>query len=296
MLFTNNRVHALECDKNTYVNIHGVEMTCEQLNNLQNLGFNEKEIMHMDQEEFDANKYLFGEVVAETVKYYKTTTYYPNNSNLLSINNSEPISVSEEINFEEYEQGNNIVEIKPNGLSNGYTETTYKRMTTTIINLGSNYRYKNTVNWKQEPTVKNYDIIGIGIEQSKVYGISSTKYIKSLYSYNTNNACYDTTTTSGTWTLGADGYSVKFKVPYTSNYGTFGELYAYMYFNVDKSSSNTINVLNAYGNYRHATSNFTNTTFSFSITALGIISIGGSYDNKYDSISTAQATWTGLNW
>lgn len=30
MLFTNNRVHALECDKNTYVNIHGVEMTCEQ--------------------------------------------------------------------------------------------------------------------------------------------------------------------------------------------------------------------------------------------------------------------------
>lgn len=41
---------------------------------------------------------------------------------------------------------------------------------------------------------------------------------------------------------------------------------------------------------------FTNTTFSFSITALGIISIGGSYDNKYDSISTAQATWTGLNW
>lgn len=141
MLFTNSRVHVLEYDKNTYVNIHGVEMTCEQLNNLQNLGFNEKDILHIDQEEFDANKYLFGEVVAETVKYYKTTTYYPNNLNLLSINSFEHISVSKKINFEEYEQGNNSIEIKPNGLSNGYTETTYKRMTTTIINLGSNYRH-----------------------------------------------------------------------------------------------------------------------------------------------------------
>lgn len=169
-------------------------------------------------------------------------------------------------------------------------------MTTTIINLGSNYRYKNTLNWKREPAVKKYDIIGIGIEQAKVYGVSSSKYIKSLYSYKTGNACYDTTTTTGTWTLGADGYSVKFKVPYKSNSGTFGELYAYMYFTVNKTSNNAISVLNAYGNYRHATSNFSNTTFSFSITAFGTISIGGSYDSKYDSMSTAQATWSGLNW
>lgn len=78
------KVYALEFDGNYFINNNGIKMTYNQVENLQNLGFNDKEIMYMDQNEFDANKNLIGNVVAETVKYYKTITYYSENSNLLS--------------------------------------------------------------------------------------------------------------------------------------------------------------------------------------------------------------------
>lgn len=87
------KVYALEFDGNYFINNNGIKMTYNQVENLQNLGFNDKEIMYMDQNEFDANKNLIGNVVDETVKYYKTITYYSENSNLLSAKKIEPISV-----------------------------------------------------------------------------------------------------------------------------------------------------------------------------------------------------------
>ena len=169
-------------------------------------------------------------------------------------------------------------------------------MTTTIINPGNGkYRYKNTVKWKKIPNVTHYDIIGIGIEGDKVYPVVNSQVIKATFSYDANNACYDTVTNSGTWTKSSTGYAVKFKLPYTAYSGTWTGLNVYMYFDVAKQSSNTISVLNAYGDYSHATSYFTNTSFSFGVSAYGI-SISASYVNKYDSISTSQATLTGISW
>lgn len=295
ILFT-GKVYALECDEHNYVNSHNVEMTCSQIEKFSNLGFSDFEINHMNQEEFDLNKDLDGEVVAETTKYFKTTTFYPNNNILMSMPNFEPISISEEISQEEYELAEPHLEQGINGLVDGTTSTEYKLMTTTIINLGSNYRYKITVGWKKAPATYHYDIIGIGIEQTKVYGVSSSKYIHSIHTVLGSNICYDEETYSGTWNLSATGYSVKFKLPSNAVVGgVFDQLVTTMYFTVEKTNNNNITVLNAYGNYRHATSVFPNTSFSFSIN-LGYISIGGSYNSYYDSISTAQATWTGLNW
>ena len=296
LLLFASKVSALECDENNYINSHNVEMTCNQLQNLKSLGFSDFEITYMNQEEFDLNKDLKGEVVAETTKYYRTTTFYPDNALLVSMPNFQPISISEEITKEEYELAEPHVEEGTRGLTNGVTSTEYKLMTPTIINLGSNYRYKNVVSWKKAPATYHYDIIGIGIEQTKVYGVSSSKYIHSIHTELSNNACYDEETYSGTWSLSATGYAVKFKLPSNSVLqGVFDQLVTTMYFTVEKTDNNTITVLNAYGNYRHATSSFPNTSFSFSIN-LGYISIGGSYSSYYDSISTAQATWTGLNW
>lgn len=295
MLVTNN-VYALECNEENYQNKNGIEMTCEQVENLESLGFTDYQILHMDQDEFDANKNLKGEVLSETTKYYKTTTYYQNENQLLSVTGSNPITYSEEISKEEYETGEPSVNTR--GLTNGVTSTEYKLMTTTIINPGNGrYRYKNTVSWKKLPAIRSYDIIGIGIEESKVYGVSSSKYVKSIFSYNSTNACYETTTTTGTWDLSSSGYSVKFKLPYTGGYAEWTGLETYMYFDVaEQNPSSTISVLNAYGNYRHATTNLPNVSFSFGITAYGVISVGASYQSSYDSISTAQATLTGISW
>lgn len=291
-------VNASEISSNEYTNKNGIKMTNEQVEALKNLGFNDYEIDYMDQEEFDSNKNLKGEVLSETTKYYKTTTYYPEETGMRTQLSLEPVSHSVEVSKEEYELGEPIVE---RGLTNGYTVTEYKAMTTTIVNPGNgNYRYKNTLNWRKKPAVFNYDIIGIGIESNKVYGVSSSKYIKAIHSYNSLNACFDKQVNTGTWSNSASGYSVKFELPFVAasvNYVTWTGLDVYMYFDVAKTNANdTITALNAYGNYRHATSNFANGTFSFSISVGGVISIGGSYDSKYDSISTAQATLTGINW
>lgn len=293
MLITNN-VHALECNEDNYQNKNGIEMTCEEIENLENLGFTDYEIAHMDQEVFDANKNLKGEVLSETTKYYKVTTYYPNQTQVFSTVGSNPVTYSEEITKAEYEVAEPTISTR--GLTEDPVSTEYKLMTTTIINPGTgNYRYKNTVNWKKIPSIKHYDIIGIGIEESKVYPVIDSQVIRAMFSYEANNACYDTITNSGTWTKSSTGYAVKFKLPYTSYSGTWTGLNVYMYFDVAKQNSNTINVLNAYGDYSHATSYFTNTSFSFSVGYAGI-SISASYVNKYDAISTSQATLTGISW
>lgn len=294
VLFANN-VYAMECNEKNYKNKNGIGMTCEQVENLKNLGFTDYEIYHMDQEIFDANKNLKGEVLAETTKYYKTTTYYPNQAQLFSINESTPITYSEEITKEEYEMGEPT--ITTSGLKDDPVSTEYKLMTTTIINPGNGkYRYKNTVKWKKIPKIKHYDIIGIGIEDSKVYPVIDSNVIRAVFSYDSHNACYEEITDRGDWKKSSTGYAVRFKLPYEGGYVTWTGLNVFMYFDVAKQNpSSTISVLNAYGDYSHATSNFSNTSFSFGVSAFGI-SISASHESKYDEIPTSQATLTGISW
>lgn len=74
LTFSKN-VNALETINNEmYFNSNNVAMTEKQIGNLRNLGFTDNQIELMDQEEFDNNKDLNGEVLTETVKYYKTIT------------------------------------------------------------------------------------------------------------------------------------------------------------------------------------------------------------------------------
>ena len=293
LVILSKKVYALECDNNFYENKRGIKMTCEQVKNLENLGFTDYEITYIDNDLFEANKNLKGIVLSSTTKYYKILTRYTGEKQLAV--DANLITYSQEITKEEYEKG--IPALTTYGLVEDPVSTEYKLMTTTIINPGNgNYRYKNTVKWKKLPNITSYDIIGIGIEDAKVYPVISSQVIRATFSYDKNNACYETTTSTGTWSKSATGYAVKFKLPYTGGYMAWTGLNVYMYFDVAKqSASNTINVLNAYGDYRHATSNFTNTTFSVGVSAIGI-SISGTYNSKYDDISTSQATLTGINW
>ena len=62
-----------------------------------------------------------------------------------------------------------------------------------------------------------------------------------------------------------------------------------MYFEINKLTS-PINTINAYGDYAHAV-----TSVSIS-TSIGFSFGFSDVSSKYDSMNTAQAYWSGLNW
>ena len=152
-----SKVSALEMNNNRIINNKGVIIENKYYNNLVNLGFTNNEILNMTQMEFDENKNLIGNVVSTNDKYYKVVINYDNNDNFVS-------SRTQEINEQTYNSGDIITNPINQRSSNGYTETSYKKMTTQIILLSYGYRFKNTVEWKNIPSTRSYDIIGIGID------------------------------------------------------------------------------------------------------------------------------------
>ncbi|HAB67592.1 MAG TPA: hypothetical protein DCE23_09530 [Firmicutes bacterium] len=288
-----NNVSALQFSADDiYTNNNGVEMTHIQITNLKNLGYKEDEIRDMFQDEFDENKNLEGKVVSSVTKYYKTETYIPTaqdtTTSINYFNSDLSISNSYEITKEEYEDIDN--QVMTLGLEENPVNTEYKEMTASIIKVNNRYRYVNTVRWKKLPTWQQRDIIGIGFD-NKVYGISSTKRLTAYFTY--DNTSDSNATTTGTWELSPTGYGVSFKWPNPS-FGAARGFLVRMYFEVEKNTTDPINVLNAYGNYRHGKSWDNNLICSFSVSY--IIGVGANFEDKYDNISTSQATLTGIQW
>ena len=300
ILFVQN-VSALEANINIengiYVNQNGIEMTEENVDNLRNLGFTDNDIIHMRGNEFNENKDLKGHVEASTTKYYETTTIIPNgNYNYIS---NILLTHSREITKEEYDSidvQKLINEESAQGLTPGKTVTEYKEMTTTIVSVNGRYRYKNHVKWKKLPYWQTLDIISIGIEDNKVRGVSDTKRFNAYYD---DGKSYYYFADSGTWTLSTTGYGLFFKYPYDHPSYLLDNMTIEvdMYFEVEKANDQgtKVYVLNAYGDYKHLQGDATNTSYSFSV-GVGGISVSGSIASSFDSISTAQATLTGINW
>lgn len=285
---------------NEYVNKNGIHMNQEDLNRLYNLGFTDSEISIMQKDEFKDNLKVDGVVVARTTKYYKTLVMPEKSSSALSMNSNFNLkSITYEISENEYNSADSQVSVYGN--SNGYTETNYKKMTSSIIKTGNVYRYKNDLTWKKIPSTRSYDIIGIGID-STVSGISSSKYFKMIYDIeNTSNlSCKRYSSTSGRWELNSSGYAVTFKLPEDTDTLKLYTLSSHMYFDVQKLTSVTIKTLNAYGDYKHAQRKVDSTVGGqISIGTSGInfdVSVSAAVVESYDSITTAQATWSGINW
>ena len=293
-------VSAKAISNDHYTNYYNIEMTNDEYNRLLNLGFTEQEIYTMDLEEYNNNKNLNGEVVAEKTKYYQTTTYLPNGifatNSKDSIKQINIITKTIEITEEEYNKSNYNLK---SSLSNGYVETNYKKMTTTIIAVNGRYRYKNTLQWKKLPSTRSYDIIGIGIDTT-VSGISSTKYIKTTAGFINSSSCYYKTYTSATWKLTGTGYAATFKLPEDTTTDKVNSISTYMYFEVQKLTNTPIITLNAYGDYAHAQKKVSSSVgYGVSIGNTGIsfgVSVTPSVVESFDSMSTAQATLSGLYW
>ena len=259
----------------SYVNYYGIEMNETEYSNLLGLGFTEEEIYHMDQNEFNANKNIESALEASTTKYYVETVRYDSTGRVVHSNTSE-------VTEEEYND-----DMILNMRSTATTETTYKKMVTTIAQAGTKYRYKVTLTWKQLPKVRSYDIIGIGIEPALV-AVSSSVVFNQTYCI--SNSCTNTNSYNYA-SYDVAGAGVSFKL--ASNSGITG-LRSYFYFDVSKENPNqTLTLQYADGDYSHATSTVTaNQAVGYYINQTGIV-LNSSISSYYDAISSAEAEWSG---
>lgn len=275
-IFSYSKVSALE--KCYRINNNNICINNEQYVNLEKIGFSDLEINNLDNEEFNKNKNLKGKVVSKKISYYKDIYYY---------NEDGTIATNEQIvTADEYNKFNPISIISPYGLTNGYIETNMKKMTTTIICLGNTYRYKISLEWKSNPKVRSNDIIGIGIENDKVYYIGNRTFNQTYCISNSN--CKSNS--SANFKNQETGIGANFTLPN----GNYTILNSYLYFDVGKKISN-VTSMKAYGDYKHAikTTNSVEAN-SYNINGGGI-NLFSSVMSKYDSINTSVAQWTG-NW
>lgn len=267
-----------------YTNKHNIEMTEQEYNNLLGLGFTEKQISRMDYELFMDNKDIEATVVSEDTKYVKMTTTWRNGIKYYTSAVLTEEEIMEELRHEQ-----------PTGPSrasgNYYNAVSYSNyivLTSRIANIDDTYmRYKVDMYWLQMPSVRSFDIIGIGIEPSKVE-IGTNPVFRQNYTDSGGNELYSTTYYPKE---GSTGGAAMFELPS----GSLTDLDALYYFQVKKINPNaTIDGLVATGDYAHANTSVTdNVYYHYSINYGSGIFIDGTYYNYYDTVPEAFATFLG---
>lgn len=257
---------ANQASANEYENYYGIKMTNQEYSNLLNLGFTEDEIYYMLEETFEENKDITSTLVATNNKYYKTV-YTDLNGN----------SYFAEITQNEYE---NESLITPRGTVN----TEYKNMVSTMSQLDNSFRYKVTLNWKNIPSTKSYDIIGVGFEDN----VSISGLVNFSYTYANSNGEKITSTLNYGKKSTSTGGSAVYKIP-----SELRGLSAVLYYDVVKNTSSTITRLSMCGDYSHATSNISSSNTSNHQITINGIELGTSIYGYYDAIPCAITNWGG---
>lgn len=167
----------------------------------------------------------------------------------------------------------------------GITETIDKEMITTIFTNENYYRYKVIVVWKNIPSVRSYDIIGIGFFNN--LKLKSGITFKQEYCY-LNGIC--SSDTKNFPQIFDNGVGTMFKLP-------DGDLYSLkqtLYFDVEKNTDEIIFNQDIYGDYSHAieTIPFSKARGYKVVLSSGII-CNHNIANYYDSINVAKASWSG---
>ena len=221
---------------------------------------------------------------SESTKYLKTVTHYSNN--ILFSNGIQPAadySVTYEVSEEEYNNAGDEAIITRDVY--GVSETTYKRMTVSIAPNGSYYRYKNVLVWKTTPSVRSYDIIGIGF-YSNLKLHSSFNFLQE-YCYSGGSCTSTTTNYPQIFTAGA---GTTFALPT----GTINSLKETIWFDLEKKTTATLISQDAYGDYSHATSTISlNNAKKYTVVGSAGIVLDSSISSYYDSIGIAHAYWSG---
>ena len=266
-----------------YINENNIEMTETEYNNLLGLGFTENYIAKMSQDEFITNKDLEGTLLGESKNYYKITT---------AMRNGIKTTTKEEITKEEAEkmQSQNNPTKGPSGnYYDGVVATYVISVTSKIAGISNTYmRYMNITEWLTMPSDKYYDIIGIGIEPTKVK-IGSAIVFREDWRKTDNTTGYNTTCYPKKESTGG---SAIFELPT----GSLQSLEATLYFNVRKQSGvGTITSLFATSDYAHAISNVNpnNLLNHYSVDYVNGIVIDSTYSAYYTSNTAAVASFVG---
>ncbi|GKU82581.1 hypothetical protein [Niallia sp. NCCP-28] len=283
-------------------NVNGLNFSDEEIQNLQSLGFTDEAIINMDEEEYNLNKDLKGDIVAEDTKYIKvienpeelnSSTLSKNTKglNTTEINGSIVIELDEETFYKELEAEEQKMNLKA---SSSVIQTSYKKLTTSISKLSTNkYRITNNMTWKKLPSTREYDVTGIGINSTYWAPVPDSQYGKQtwtkyshMYGTESGNATYNTS--SANYKKGAGGYSLKMNLPNDSIGGgaahkTVKTMSNYMYYSVSPLSKS--GQLDAYGHYTHQNKSG---TYSIGI-SLGGPSFSVSPSNKFDSAISTHA-------
>jgi hypothetical protein len=270
-----------------YTNNEGLSMTEKQYNNLLNQGFTEKQIERMDYTTFENNKDIEAQIVAMDKKYVKTTTIMRNG---IEFHTSEILTEDEMLEEVQAakEQPPYSPRFVPGTYYNGNAYNDYKAIQTVIVNLDDyTMRYKLDTYWYIMPSTRSYDIMGIGIEASKVQINSGISFREDWWT-TSNTTGY---TTANYPKFENTGGSVLFPLPS----GSLDSLEQYMYFTVDKKPGvSTVTTLTATGDYAHATASVTNDAYNYmSVNYINGIEIDNPYANSFDEMNEAVANFAG---
>jgi hypothetical protein len=271
-----------------YINRNNIEMTEKEYNNLVTLGFTEKHISGMDQEEFLANKDLEGTLLNTSKRYIKTTT---------TMRNGIRITTSKEITYEEAMEEVLLHSQKdpirgPYGnYYDGMSGTYVFEMTTNITAIGNDYmRFMNNAEWLTMPTDRYNDIIGIGMESNKVQFATGIIFREEWV---TTSGLHDNTQVCAPKYVSTGGLAA-FKLPNAS----IQSLDISLYFNVMKKANvGTITSLYAVGDYAHAICNVStdNLMSHISISDSAGIMVDATYSSCYlhnqEAVASFIGTW-----
>lgn len=215
------------------------------------------------------------EVVAETTKYYKTITF---NNSVCAVSGMCNDSITVEVSKEEYD---NFVEPETRDTT---VETTYKRLNSSITQVSGRFKYKALLTWKNMPSKRSYDIIGIGFYQSVRIENNDTFFHQD---YCISGGSCQTTYLNYPQKF-AGGAGTSFLLPS----GTLTSLSEEFYFYVEKNTTATIIEQLAASDYAHATKTISlANSKKYTVGPTGITHNGNS--SYYDAMNSADAYWHG---
>ena len=229
-------------------------------------------------------------LVGTTTRYLKTINVYENveKDSFGNIVKADLVS-SDTYDLTKEEYDNADIDVSKTLVTRSTTtvETTYKRMTTTLSYSNNTYRYQNQVNWKNFPSVRSYDVIGIG-HYSDVT-ISGSPYFELEY-YTTMGIHFKTYYyNSSSFSMGE---SATFMLPLPN----LSSLSIYYYYDVQKTNPyGTVTSQVAAGDYAHGidSSLTLSEALNHDVAAtLGIVH-DSSVANKFDTINEAEVYWSG---
>jgi len=267
-----------------YINKNNINMTEQEYNNLLGLGFTEKQIENMDQEEYLANKDIAGTTLAAEEKYILYTTGMRN-----GIKYTTSSEITEKEAYERKEQSQNSYRGPAAGnYYDGAVQAVVIKVTNKIIGVNSTYmRYKVDEEWLTIPTDRYHDILGVGFESSKVE-IGSTIVFRENWLTSSNVSGYETTGYPKSETSGG---STQIQLPS----GSLQQLDSYLYFNVKKKAGvGTITTLHTCGDYAHAMSYVNPSTIFYNYDmSIGGLDIYSPYSVLYGRQSRPCASFVG---